>query len=285
MKSGPMNPKYPIYILSKGRWENPLTANALERMKVPYNIVVEPREYAEYCKTINPNRIIKAPENFSDRKQGAVPVRNFIWDHAQDLGVHRHWQLDDNIRFFSRLYKNRKIKCATGVCFKVCEILTDRYQNVAQSGLQYAMFATTMKHWGPVIVNTRVYSCVLNPNWLDYRYRGTYNDDTDLSLRILKDGWCTLQIVAFLCKKVQTGADTKGGMGNLYHGDGRLKMAQSLQRQHPDLVTVKQRFHRWQHVVNYSSFKKNKLKLKKGIQIPEDPMDFGLYLREKEAWK
>ena len=40
-----MNPKYPVYIISKGRWDNGLTARTLERMNVPFKIVVEPQEY------------------------------------------------------------------------------------------------------------------------------------------------------------------------------------------------------------------------------------------------
>ena len=45
-----MNPKYPIYIISKGRAESRLTSKALERLKVPYRIVIEPQEYDEYAK-------------------------------------------------------------------------------------------------------------------------------------------------------------------------------------------------------------------------------------------
>ena len=40
-----MNPKYPIYIVSKGRWESRLTSKALERMNVPYRIIVEQDEF------------------------------------------------------------------------------------------------------------------------------------------------------------------------------------------------------------------------------------------------
>ena len=36
-----INPKYPIYIVSKGRWESRLTSKILEKMNVPYKIVVE----------------------------------------------------------------------------------------------------------------------------------------------------------------------------------------------------------------------------------------------------
>ena len=50
-----MNPKYPIYIISKGRWESRLTSKALEKIKVPYYIVVEPSEYSYYNEVIDVN--------------------------------------------------------------------------------------------------------------------------------------------------------------------------------------------------------------------------------------
>ena len=40
-----MNPRYPVYIVSKGRYETRLTAKHLLRMGVPFSIVIEPQEY------------------------------------------------------------------------------------------------------------------------------------------------------------------------------------------------------------------------------------------------
>ena len=42
-----MNPKYPIYIVSKARYETNKTANALHKMGMPFYIVVEEQEYSE----------------------------------------------------------------------------------------------------------------------------------------------------------------------------------------------------------------------------------------------
>ena len=36
-----MNPDYPVYIISKGRWETRLTSKALEKMGVPYRDMSE----------------------------------------------------------------------------------------------------------------------------------------------------------------------------------------------------------------------------------------------------
>ena len=44
-----MKPKYPIYIISKGRADTRLTSKALEKMNVAYRIVIEPQEYDDYA--------------------------------------------------------------------------------------------------------------------------------------------------------------------------------------------------------------------------------------------
>ena len=53
-----MNPRFPLYIVSKGRWETPLTARYLEKMDVPYWIVVEEQERAAYAEVIDPAKIL-----------------------------------------------------------------------------------------------------------------------------------------------------------------------------------------------------------------------------------
>lgn len=63
--------------------------------------------------------------------------------------------------------------------------------------------------------------------------------------------------------------------------DGRLLMALSLVKQHPDVTTLYHRWGRWQHLVNYRPFKNNKLILKQGIKISEGINDYGMELITK----
>src|SRR5205085_5221157 len=135
--------------------------------------------------------------------------------------------------------------------------------NVAISGPHYYMFAPTRSgaKIPPVTLNTRVYSCSLINNDMPHRYRDVYNDDTDICLRALKDDWCVLLFNAFLCLKAVT-MTLKGGNTPLYGGDGRLKMAESLKRQHPDCVTITKKWGRFQHHVDYRKFRNNELILR-----------------------
>jgi hypothetical protein len=128
-----------------------------------------------------------------------------------------------------------------------------------------------------------VYSCILIRNDIPYRWRGVYNEDTDLSLRVMKDGWCTVEFNAFLSQKKATMRMTGGNTELLYklgdNKDGRLLMAKSLQEQHPDVVTIIWKFGRWQHQVDYSHFKKfNKLKRKEGIVVEKGNNEYGMEL-------
>lgn len=71
-----MNPNYPIYIISKGRWDTRLTVKAMEKRSIPYRIVVEPQEYDLYAAAIDPKKILTLP--FSNLGQGSIPARNWV---------------------------------------------------------------------------------------------------------------------------------------------------------------------------------------------------------------
>ncbi len=276
-----MNPKYPVYIVSKGRCESRLTAKALTLCRVPFRIVVEPQEYEDYARVIDPRVVLVLP--FSNLGQGSIPARNWIWDHAVAEGWARHWILDDNIRTFFRLNHNLKVPIETGATFVAAEDFTERYTNVGLSGFNYFMFASRKQQTPPLTLNTRIYSCILIRNDLPYRWRGMYNEDTDLSLRVLKDGWCTVLFNAFLAEKAQTMTMAGGNTDELYQGDGRLRMAQSLQVQHPDIVKIAWKWGRWQHSVDYRPFKANKLMLKPGVTITTGNNEYGMVLRQRSA--
>jgi len=276
-----MTPDYPVYVISKGRHESRLTSKALESMHVPYHIVIEPQEHDLYASVIDPKKILVLP--FSNLGQGSIPARNWVWEHSIARGAERHWILDDNITRFYRMNKNHREPIHTGATFKAAEDFVDRYTNIALAGFQYNAFALDNAKHPPFTANTRVYSCILIKNDLSYRWRGRYNEDTDLSLRALKDGWCTILFIAFLADKVATMILKGGNTDELYKDDGRLIMAQSLQDQHPDVVKIDWKWNRWQHVVDYSRFKSNVLIKRPNVVITEGVNNYGMTLVKRDA--
>lgn len=258
-------PRYPVYIPSKGRADIQMTAAFLARDGVPFWLVVEPQEADAYAAAWGRERILTLP----DQNRGTPWARNWIKAHAIAAGTARHWQLDDNMRCIRRLYRGRRIPCQAGIALAAAEDFTDRYENVAISGLNYTMFLPPTQSWPPFHRNCRVYSCTLVLNATPHAWRGPYNDDTDLCLQVLADGWCTLLFNVFMVDKAQTMA-VKGGQTPIYQGDGRLKMARCLERRWPGVVTTDRRFQRPQHVVA-DSWRKfdTPLRLKPGVTLED----------------
>ncbi|MCP4549635.1 MAG: hypothetical protein GY835_24535 [bacterium] len=282
-----MNPRYPVYIISKGRWESRLTARALDRSGVPYHIVVEPPEAQQYAAVIDPAKVLVLP--FADLGQGSIPARNWVWEHAIMGGHARHWIMDDNIRRFYRFNNNAKTPVGSGAIFRAMEDFVDRYTNVPMAGPHYESIVRRRVKCKPFILNTRVYSCILldSRSYPRMRWRGRYNEDTDLSLRFLKAGACTVLFNAFLANKVATMQMKGGNTDDLYKQtaefDGRLAMARSLQRQHPDVVEVIQRWGRWQHFIDYRPFKRNKLRRAPDSKPRQGPNEYGMVLVNKQT--
>lgn len=274
-----MNPKYPIYIISKGRWQKRQTSRALEIMNVPYRIVIEPQEYKNYAKFIDKDKILVLP--FSNLGQGSIPARNWVWEHSISEGYQKHWILDDNMDSFYRLNRNMKLIVTSGAIFQAAENFVDRYENIALSGFQYNSFVFKDAIVPPYRLNTRIYSCILIDNKLPYRWRGKFNEDTDLSLRVLKDGYCTMLFNAFLVNKETTMRAKGGNTEELYkQTNNRKEFALSLQEQHPDVVNVVWKFNRWHHSVDYKPFKKNKLIKKENIKIKNCIDNYGMQIKE-----
>jgi hypothetical protein len=286
-----MSPKYPIYIVSKGRWKNGLTGKALDMLGVPYNVVVEEHEYDNYTSVFGESRVIILPKKYLDeydtfddlgdtKSKGPGAARNFCWQHSIELGAKRHWVLDDNLDDFHRLNRNMKVPVRTGSTFRAAEDFVDRYENAYISGFNYYSFCKSTSYVKPCIKNTRIYSCLLIQNDIPYRWRGRYNEDTDLCLRVLKDGYCTIQFNAFLCGKVTTQRMGGGNSKEFYENEGTKNKSQMLEDMHPDVAKVVWKFNRWHHHVDYRPFRKNKLIKKKDISISKGIDNYGMILKE-----
>lgn len=285
-----MSPQFPIYIPSKGRAESRLTVRALEELSVPFYVVIEATERAAYEAVIDPARLLEldpayqaAYDTFDalgdvGKGRGPGPARNFAWDHSIAAGFSHHWVMDDNIRAFRRLHLNQKIRLADGTGFRVMEDFALRYRNVAMSGPAYMFFVHAQKPEPPMILNSRIYSCNLIRNDVPFRWRGRYNEDTDLSLRMLKAGWCTVEFQMFLQEKQRTSAMLGGNTDEFYATEGTLPKSAMLVAMHPDVARLKWRFGRAHHWVDYRPFRRNALRLRDELVIEPGVDNYGMEL-------
>jgi hypothetical protein len=268
-------------------------------MQIPHYIVVEPQEMEQYDRSLDIYEIrdyvtlLEAP--FSNHGDGPGRARNWAWDHSQTvLRANRHWVLDDNISDFYRLHENQRIRVESGVFFRVMEDFVDRYENIPIAGPQYRFFIAPNQKYPPFVLNTRIYSTLLIDNKCKHRWRGRYNEDTDICLRVLKDGDCTVQFNAFLQGKAATQTVRGGNTQEFYHAEGTLdkeawrggnlnsegtiNKSQMLVDMHPDVARMVFRYGRWHHWVDYSPFKKNKLKMREDAVHMEGINNYGMRL-------
>jgi len=285
-------PRYPVYIVSKGRWESRLTHKALSQMGIAHFIVIEEQEREAYAAVVDQTATLltldmqylkdydTCDELGETKGKGPGAARNFAWDHSIKLGAKSHWVMDDNIRNFYRRYDNMRIPVRSPAAIRCMEDFFDRYENVGMAGPYYKMFAPDRSPMPAFYTGTRVYSCNLIRNDMPYRWRGRYNEDTDLSLRMLKDGWCTIQFVAIMQDKIAT-QTMKGGNHDMFYAvEGTLAKSQMQVALHPDISTLVFKWGRWHHHVDYSSFRKMKLIRKPGIVIKEGVNNYGMILQD-----
>ena len=256
----------PIYIVSRGRWKRRLTANCLERMGLDYFIVVEEDEVGKYTEVVK-GEVLVLPQRYKseydcfwddgDPRTGPGPARNFAWDHSICLGAERHWVLDDNIDAFERYHRNMKIRCDEPVVFESMEDFFARYGNLAIAGPNYSNFCPASEGRKPLYFNTRIYSCLLIRNDIPYRWRGRYNEDTDLCLRALKDGWATIQFNTFVQGKRATQTVRSGNDDVFYKDEGTYLKSKMLVDMHPDVSQLIEQYGRWHHHVSYKKFANN----------------------------
>lgn len=275
-----MNPKYPIFIPTKGRYERLYTVSALEHISVPYTAVIEKQEYKQYSKVIDSKKILVLPH----QNEGLTVTRNWIWDYAQnELKTPYFWTMDDNIWRFFRLYKNIKYRMKSGTFLYIIEDFAERFKNLYITGMHYDFFVPRKTKHTPFILNTRVYSNMLIKTDIPFRNVLFFNDDTDLCLRILKAGFCTVLFKIFSCKKIQT-MTVKGGMTDYYkQTNRRLEFAKELQQAHPDVVKIVWKWNRWHHQVDYRSFKKNRLEYRDDYVPTNKVNNYGMVLHDNSG--
>lgn len=301
-------PQFPLYIPSKGRSEYMVTSKALTVMGVRHNVIVEAQEVQAYRDAIKRfdllADIIELQPEFKEtydlcdslglsKSTGAGPARNSAWSHAIESGYSWHWVMDDNISGFFRLNKNLKVPCRTPAFWCAMEDFCLRYKNLAMAGPNYFFFAPRKTRQPPFVVNTRIYSCNLIRNDNPYRWRGRYNEDTILSLDMLKAGWCTILFNAFLQDKMETQklsggntqelycADDKPRKGEKYSRTGTIEKSQMMITTHKDVSKIVYRFGRIHHHVDYRQFQKNKLIKCDGIDIKPGVNNYGMSLKKK----
>jgi hypothetical protein len=249
--------QFPIYIISKGRYEKTLSADIFEKAGLDYYVAVEPQEYDLYVNKLGEKRILKLP--FKNLGLGSYPARNFCWEHSKSLGCKYHWLFDDNIQYFSKWIngKRRRIETIGDALIYVEQFVIKN--KITIGGFEEPNFVVKPPKKA-FKINCHVYSAMLIKNDIPFRWRLKYNEDVDLCLQVLHNGGSTASCIYYMADKVSTAAKMKGGnQTELYKGNApekNLLKAKMLEADWPQYAKTVIRFNRHHHLVDWKVFKR-----------------------------
>jgi hypothetical protein len=214
---------------------------------------------------IHPDKLLVLPH--SNHPEMTAASRLWIIEHAISIGAKRRWQLDDNIAGFYRFNRNAVAQVADCAIFCAAEDFEVRHENLGITAFSFKGgfltahyrdceddFFAAAREIAAVRLNTSAPCCLLVDHNMPVRWEGASFDDVDIALRLLKSGWCTARIDAFLHDKATTGT-IKGGCSTHYDGAGRLKCCEMLRARHPEAVTITHKFGRVQPYARFGLYK------------------------------
>ena len=86
-----MKNKYPVYVVSKNRWDQCKTSELLDRLSVDYHIVVEEDQLDKYAEHHDRDKLLTLDGSYLDyydtcddlgqsKSKGPGAARNFAWE-------------------------------------------------------------------------------------------------------------------------------------------------------------------------------------------------------------
>ena len=269
-------PKYPIFIPSHKRSDNALTPKLFMQYGVPFKLVVDKSEYDNYAKIYGDHNLLVLP--FLNNGT-PCPPRVWIMNYSRDQGDHRHWIIDDNIRWFCYFNGRTRIQIQPNLGLRLCEEFCDQWTNVGIYGPYYSFLSNARITPVPFRKNVHVYSCMCVLNSLPFNWRGPWNEDVDLCLQSLAHKYCTIGTTFITQEKMKT-MSMKGGNSTAYQNlDSRAYGSRVLQRRWPSVVELKNKYGRPHFHV------KDSWRMFKDIPLVKDPnykpKSFNLQLQEK----
>lgn len=242
---------YPVYIPSKGRYDNNPTARLCIKEGIPYFLVVEPQDAEHYIAEFGEDNCLVMPEN----DMGLSYARRFCKQHSIDNGDTWHWQIDDDMKGVMTRIDGKNVKTPAVEVMTEIEKFTDQYTNIGQVGLCHSLFAWSAKtEYG---LNKQCPSFVLFRNDLDVWWRDFVPEDTDYSLQVLTlasppglfdqepKQWCTVLFYKYMFDSAVQGQMKGGCTEERYQGDGRLLRIKNLQKYWPGCFTKTWKHDSW----------------------------------------
>jgi len=221
--------KYTIYIPTKGRYDNSLTANLLSKYNLKFYLIVEDNEYNQYCNIWGQDKVIKMDgNNFG----GVWYARNFIKRLSINNNEKRHWQLDDDIK--EVYYFNGKENKITNIDYMIEEMekFSNLYTNLSilgPSANTFVKFSKKAFQW-----NAMPHSFFNIDNSVPFYWDDKAVEDVDYTLQCLNAGYCTIKFNIFNFNFSPSGKK-KGGWTEYFNEGAKCRTYKALKDKWPEI--------------------------------------------------
>tara|TARA_R100001443_G_scaffold17872_1_gene28497 strand:+ start:12109 stop:12900 length:792 start_codon:yes stop_codon:yes gene_type:complete len=202
--------KHTIYIPSKGRADNCITANELIKDNLNFKIVIEPNDLYNYSKIFNLSNLIVLDKN----NMGIAYSRQFIKEYSIYNKEKYHWQMDDDLIFYKRINnKNKKYSVKENII--EIEKYIKKYKNIGIAGMRNMVFAFSIKN--KISINSQCVSSFLINNKTKAKFRPDIIEDTDYNMQVLTEKYCTLIFNRLLFSNPPVSKNFGGNTENHYN--------------------------------------------------------------------
>jgi len=220
--------RYHIYIPSKNRASNCLTANLVKEAGLKFTVVIEPQDYKKYRKFFSKKELYVLPKD----NKGLWYARNKCKELSIEKREKAHWQMDDDIRKFAIRKDNKNKKVEPYKAILPLEDIFDSYKGLAVIAHRYTSFAFAQKD--KLSFNQNPCSSILVKNSVEAKWRKGTVDDADFALQILQQGKSTIITNRYLIDTVPH-LKQSGGLTDLANqGQGRIVRFKQLIEDYPD---------------------------------------------------
>ena len=210
--------EYPICIVSYKRAnEYGRTHKYLTKCKIKHYLFIEEDEYDEYEKWYDSSYCwLKVGKNFSQQNMGSTPMRNFILDFWLKKGEKRVWILDDNIKYYKRLYQGVKNDIYSVEIFKSLERYITNYENVGLVSHNFNPKVNEGDMRTCIVKNGKSFSSMLVKCDPEIRFRYKHQEDHLISMEYIEKGYCNLCFNNVVYDKNTSGMDKGGNREGIY---------------------------------------------------------------------
>jgi len=208
---------HPVYVPSKARVNNAAFIKLLQEQNVAATIVVEQEDYLNYITAFPLFTYLILPLS----NKGITYVRNFIKQHAHDMGIRYYWMIDDDV---SQVYERDGTKL-NRVPLTILDTITDKFKELNKPGicsLEYRQFAWSANkpYVKDSFCDSFVFINAALTQGIHYDQFVEGKEDRDFAMQCIKGGLHTYRTTEYAFSAPANGSNA-GGLKEIFYAAGK----------------------------------------------------------------